>query len=83
VGLPDRDGILVRGVDDGSPAEKAGIHEGDLIVSAAGAPVADPDDLHAALERAGKGELEIGLVRGVDELTVKVDLATEPTSKAN
>ena len=36
VGLPDRDGILVRGVEEGSPAEAAGIREGDLIVSAGG-----------------------------------------------
>ena len=80
VGLPDRDGILVRGVEEDSPAEKAGIHEGDLIVSAAGSPITDPDELHAALAKAGTGKLDIGLVRGVEELIVKVDLAaaTEP-----
>jgi S1-C subfamily serine protease len=87
VGLPDRDGILVRGVEDGSPADKAGVHEGDLIVSAAGAPITDPDELHAALAKAGTGVLEIGLVRGVDELTVKAELGTAaasgPSSKAN
>ena len=36
VGLADRDGILVRGVEDGSPAAGAGIREGDLIVRVAG-----------------------------------------------
>ena len=36
VGLSERDGLLVRGVEDGSLAAKAGIREGDLIVSAAG-----------------------------------------------
>jgi serine protease Do len=74
VGLPDRDGILVRGVEEGSPAEEAGIREGDLIVSAAGAPITDPDELHDALEKSGAGKLEIGLVRGVEELTVSVIL---------
>jgi serine protease Do len=80
VGLPDRDGILVRAVEPESPAEAAGIREGDLIVAAAGAPITDPDELHAALDRAGTGKkagavmLELGLVRGVEELTVKVDL---------
>jgi serine protease Do len=83
VGLPDRDGILVRGVEEDSPAEKAGIHEGDLIVSAAGTPITDPDELHAALARAGTGKLDIGLVRGVEEVTVKVDLATNPATKTN
>ena len=79
VGLPDRDGILVRGVEEDSPADKAGIREGDLIVSAAGAALTDPDELHAALAKAGAGTLEIGLVRGVEELAVKVDLAPGST----
>jgi S1-C subfamily serine protease len=83
VGLPDVDGILVRGVEEGSPAEKAGIREGDLIVSAAGSALSDPDELHAALSKAGKGKLEVGLVRGVEELTVKVDLGPGPAAKAN
>jgi serine protease Do len=77
VGLPDRDGVLVRAVEEGSPAEKAGIREGDLVVSAGGSPITDPDELHAALAKAGASTIEVGLVRGVEELTVKVDLATE------
>jgi len=75
VGLPDRDGVLVRGVEEGSPAEAAGIHEGDLIVSAGGSGIGDPDALFAALSRAAGGDVEIGLVRGVEELTVKANLA--------
>ena len=85
VGLPDRDGILVRAVEEESPAKKAGIREGDLIVSAAGVALTDPDELHAALALAGTGSIEIGLVRGVEELVVKVDLgpgaATKPATK--
>jgi serine protease Do len=77
VGLPDRDGILVRGVEDGSPAEKAGIREGDLIVSAAGSAITDPDELHAALAAVGAGSIEIGLVRGVEDLKVEVDFTAE------
>jgi S1-C subfamily serine protease len=74
VGLPDRDGVLVRGVEEGSPAEESGIREGDLIVSAGGTPISDPDELHEALEKAGAGEFAVGLVRGVEELTVGVTL---------
>jgi serine protease Do len=83
VGLPDRDGILVRGVEEDSPAEKAGIREGDLIVSAGGSALTDPDELHAALAKAGTGKIDIGLVRGVEELNVKVDLGTAPAGKQN
>lgn len=73
VGLPDRDGVLVREVEDGSPADKAGVHEGDLIVSAGGRPIAQPDDLFDALSTGG-ATISLGLVRGADELTVEVAL---------
>src|SRR5262245_55235592 len=49
VGLPERDGVLVTGVEDGSPAAAAGIQSGDLIVEAGGRAVADVDDLQEAL----------------------------------
>ncbi|MFL5681394.1 MAG: S1C family serine protease [Chloroflexota bacterium] len=71
VGLPARDGLLVRGVEDGSPAAKAGIQEGDLIVEAAGRPVTDADELFEALGAASM-PFEVRIVRGTDERTVSV-----------
>jgi serine protease Do len=73
VGLPEREGLLVRGVVSGSPAERAGLERGDLLVSAAGRPLTSIDELLDALEAAG-GTLELGLVRGADERTVTVAL---------
>jgi S1-C subfamily serine protease len=73
VGLPERDGLLVRGVVDGSPAAAAGIREGDLLVGASDRELATADDLFAVLaEVAPGGELAITLVRGTDELTLTV-----------
>ncbi|HSL98055.1 MAG TPA: trypsin-like peptidase domain-containing protein [Candidatus Deferrimicrobiaceae bacterium] len=71
VGLPERDGVLVRGVEDGSDADRAGIAEGDLIVEVAGRAIATPDDLVEALASAGTS-FEVKLVRGLDERTVTV-----------
>jgi serine protease Do len=71
VGLPERDGILVRGVEDGSPADAAGIEAGDLIVEAAGTAVTDGDDLFSALGSV-TGPYEVKLVRGAEERTVTV-----------
>src|SRR5918998_2933739 len=57
VGLPERDGLLVREVEDESPAARAGIAEGDLIVAVGDQPITSADDLFDAL--AGEGELRI------------------------
>ena len=72
VGLPERDGLLVRWVEDGSPADRAGIEKGDLIVAAAGEPVARVDDLEPLL--AGH-DLTLTVVRGADEREVRVVLS--------
>ena len=71
VGLPERDGVLVRGVEDGSLAAAAGVEAGDLIVSAGGKSVANGDDLFDALGSL-KPPFEVGLVRGSEERTVTV-----------
>ena len=71
VGLPERDGLLVRGVEDGSPAARAGIVEGDLIVEAAGTPVTDADALFDALASASES-FEVKVVRGSEERTVAI-----------
>jgi serine protease Do len=81
VGLPERDGVLVRGVEDGSLAAAAGIQAGDLIVEAGGKPVADADDLFAALA-AVETPFEVKIVRGADERTVKVGGGTTATGEA-
>jgi serine protease Do len=71
VGLPERDGVLVRGVEEGSPAATAGIAEGDLLVGAAGKAIDDVDAIHEILRDAGF-PLELTLVRGTEERTVTV-----------
>jgi serine protease Do len=74
VGLPERDGVLVRAVEDGSPAAESGIERGDLIVAASGREVDGVDALHRAVdEGARNGGLELTLVRGTDEREVKVE----------
>lgn len=78
VGLPERDGVLVRGVEDGSPADAAGIEAGDLIVEAAGKAVADGDDLFVALATVS-GTYEVKLVRGAEERSVTVGAAAGRT----
>src|SRR5262249_35465972 len=76
VGLPDRAGVLVRGVQDDSPADRAGMERGDLIVAADGKDVTGLDDLYAVLEVAGN-ELVLGTVRGSEEREARLALGGE------
>jgi serine protease Do len=76
VGLPEQEGVLVRGVEDGSAADLAGIERGDLIVAVGGNAVDGIDALHAALDAAAPGDsLALALVRGTEERQATVTLA--------
>lgn len=81
VGLPERDGLLVRGVEDGSPAARAGIVEGDLIVEVAGRAVTDADALVDAIA-AATVPYEVRIVRGTEERTVSVGGETAASGEA-
>ena len=74
VGLPEREGLLIREVTEESPASRAGLAQGDLIVAAGGQPVRSIDDLFDALQAAGDGTVELGIVRGTEERTIQVAL---------
>lgn len=54
--LPVESGVLVLSTEENSPAKRADLREGDVIVSYAGQPIAGIDDLHRLLT-----EEEIGL----------------------
>jgi serine protease Do len=71
VGLPEREGLLVRAVEDDSPAAKAGIAEGDLLVAIGDVALTSIDALYNALGAAGD-EVAVTVVRGTDERVVTV-----------
>jgi serine protease Do len=75
VGLPRRDGLLVHAVVEGSPAERAGLQRGDLLVAAGGAPLGSADDLFDALD-GGADPLVLGVLRGAEERDVAVHFSS-------
>ncbi len=79
VGLPERDGLLVRAVEEGGPADRAGVEKGDLIVAAGGAPTENVEALYTALDAlpAAGGDLELTVVRGIDERSVTATFSGE------
>jgi putative serine protease PepD len=74
-----RGGALVRSVDPGSPAVRAGLRPGDAIVSLGGKRIADPDALVLAIDARRPGQTAaLGYVRGGARHTTQVRLAVQP-----
>ncbi len=70
-GLAEHPGLLVRAVADGSPAARAGIEPGDLLVVAAGEPLHAVDDLLDALQ-GDPERVEVVFLRGAREAHTEV-----------
>src|SRR5262245_24389071 len=75
-------GVLVVTLEPDSPARRAGVSEGDLIIGFAGRPVAGIDDLHKLLteERVGQGAA-LELIRRAERLTLQVVPEEVPDNK--
>ena len=72
-------GVLVAGIEPGSPATRAGLREGDVIVAFGGDPVSGIDDLHRQLVAKVIGiPSSITLIRH----TEKLDLVVTPEELA-
>ena len=81
-GLEAKSGVLVTGVEAGSPAERAGLKQGDIIVGFAGQVVGGIDDLHRLLatDRIGTPAV-VALLRGADKLELSIVPEESPASR--
>jgi S1-C subfamily serine protease len=71
--LPNESGALVLSVENHSPAQKAGLRDGDVIVALEGQPVAGVDDLHRLLTEVRVGvSCSLTVLRGTDKMNLKV-----------
>jgi S1-C subfamily serine protease len=78
--LPSEYGVLVAGIEPDSPASRAGLREGDVIVAFAGSPVSGIDELHRHLVAEAIGKLApLTVIRQ----TEKLDLAVIPEELAH
>lgn len=82
-GAPDGQGILVRGVSSGSPAEKAGVKAGDVITSFNGERIRSVGELREKLmAKKDDKSVKLGILRNKSSLTLDVELPPPPERKA-
>ena len=81
LGLKIKSGVLVSDVMDDSPAEEAGLRDGDVIIEFDGKKVRSPRDLKRLVLRADGGdEVAVKIVRGNKKKTLHITVGEEPES---
>jgi membrane-associated protease RseP (regulator of RpoE activity) len=74
VGAKNGQGVLVRSVDKGSRAEKAGFHAGDVIVRVNDEPIHDSGDFTHALRGRKENTVQVNIIRDKKEQTLTLSL---------
>jgi S1-C subfamily serine protease len=73
--LPQDTGVLAISIEPDGPAGRAGVREGDIIVSLDEVAITSLDDLHRTLTEARIGTTaSIGILRGPDRLTLPISI---------
>jgi serine protease Do len=73
-GAKNGKGVLVRSVEKGSRAEKAGLRAGDVITRVGDQPVLDTSDFTHALHSHSGGSVSLGVIRDKKEQTLTLTL---------
>lgn len=80
--LKSRDGALVGQVVEDSPAERAGLKPGDVIVGFNGEPILDSDDIRNAVGYVERGQsAKITYLRDGKKITTKIDVEKAPDTE--
>jgi serine protease Do len=77
----EKGGVVVSKVSEGSPAEKAGIRQGDIITSVAGKPAHDSRELQRIVGGLPLNKpADIGIIRDGREMTVQASIQEQPAT---
>ncbi len=79
-GLPDKEGVIVAQVLADTPAEKAGMKEGDVIITYEGEKVKDTNDLLVKVGHTPVGKkVKLGILRDKKVVTLEIVVAERPS----
>jgi len=70
--LPTGQGVIVASVAGDGPAARAGLEQNDILLTLAGKPLAEADDLSEQLKDAGKSPVALSLLRKGKPVTINV-----------
>jgi serine protease Do len=73
-GVKNGNGVLVRSVEKGSRADKAGLHAGDVITRVGDLSVHDTSDFAHFLHSHAAGQVNVGIIRDKKETTLTITL---------
>jgi C-terminal processing protease CtpA/Prc len=83
-GVKDGEGALITMVTEDSPAQKAGLKAGDVIIEIDGKPVEEPSDVQKAIRGKQKGEkVSLTLMREKNRIMLAAELEEAPADFAS
>jgi serine protease Do len=70
-----KDGVLVQEVEPKTPAERAGLEAGDVVIKVNGTPVTNPHEITGLVRMSGKKSVVFTVVRLKKEITLNVEVS--------
>jgi serine protease Do len=81
-GLKDRTGVLISSVRDDSPASRAGLKAGDIMVALDGEKIEDSGDAIRIVSKKDEGPVDVRIVRDRREMNLTVTLDKKEKEKS-
>ncbi|MEJ7567502.1 MAG: trypsin-like peptidase domain-containing protein [Gaiellaceae bacterium] len=79
--VTDGDGVRIAELRPGTPAESAGLRDGDIVTEIDGKAVEAADELRQSIDAKRPGDsVDLTIVRGGAERTIEVELGTRPSA---
>jgi serine protease Do len=83
LGIPSEEGVLVSGVQFGSPAEKGGLKQGDVIVSLNAKKIPNSEALRKEITKTAPGtSIELSIIRNRAPKRIEIAVGTPPREAA-
>lgn len=77
-----REGVLVRSVNPKTPAERAGLKAGDVVVKVNGTPVTTPREITSLVRSSRRKAISFTVVRNKKEISLNVEIAEDRSAPA-